>query len=131
MPWNSHLLSLYISYKCSNKKLLKYLLIISCVIISLTLITTLFHKALTSPGEFWYWSLLGLKRLTVTKSFNSLRISDKPPKSNNYYFHHICESNSPQSVIKLIKLASCNLMTTLLISRLIFISLSLFRCSEF
>ena len=49
---NSHLLSLYISYKSSNEKLLKYQLIMSCVIISLTLITNLFHKTLISQGEF-------------------------------------------------------------------------------
>ena len=35
------LMSLYVSYKSSNKKLLKYQLIVSCVIISLILITNL------------------------------------------------------------------------------------------
>ena len=34
-------MSLYVSYKSSNKKLLKYQLIVACVIISLILITNL------------------------------------------------------------------------------------------
>ena len=38
---NSHLLFLYLSYKNSNEKLLKYQLIVSCVIITLILITNL------------------------------------------------------------------------------------------
>ena len=39
--FNSHLLSLYVFYKSSNEKLLKYQLIVSCVIIALILITNL------------------------------------------------------------------------------------------
>ena len=54
---------LYVSYKSSSKKLLKYQLIVSCVIIFLILITNLFHRALISQAEFWYWSLLGLEGL--------------------------------------------------------------------
>ena len=54
---------LYVSYKSSSKKLLKYELIVSCVIIFLILITNLFHRALISQAEFWYWSLLGLEGL--------------------------------------------------------------------
>ena len=54
---------LYVSYKSSSKKLLKYQLIVSCVIIFLILITNLFYRALISQGEFWYWSLLGLEGL--------------------------------------------------------------------
>ena len=38
---NPHLPSLYVSYKSSNEKLLKYPLIVSCVIIALILITNL------------------------------------------------------------------------------------------
>ena len=38
---NFHLLSLHLSYKSSNEKLLKYQLIVSCVIMSLILITNL------------------------------------------------------------------------------------------
>ena len=38
---NSHLLSLYVSYKTSKEKLLKYQLIESCVIIALILISNL------------------------------------------------------------------------------------------
>ena len=54
---------LYVSYKSSSKKLLKYQLIVSCVIIFLILITNLFYRALISQAEFWYWSLLGLEGL--------------------------------------------------------------------
>ena len=49
----------YVSYKSSSEKL--YQLITSCVIMSLILTNNLFYKALISLGEFWYWSLLGLK----------------------------------------------------------------------
>ena len=48
----SGLVSQYLSYKSSSEKLLKYQLIISCVIMSLILITNLFYKALISQGEF-------------------------------------------------------------------------------
>ena len=44
---NSHLLSLYVSYKSSSEKLLKYQIIVSCVIMSLILITICFI-------EHWY-----------------------------------------------------------------------------
>ena len=46
-----------------SEKLLKYQLIVSCVIISLILITNLFCKALISLGEVWYWSHFGFKGL--------------------------------------------------------------------
>ena len=40
--------------KIVERKLLKYQLIVSCVILSLILITNLFYKALISQAEFWY-----------------------------------------------------------------------------
>ena len=55
---NSHLLLLFISYKSSGEKLIKYQADSSCVIMS-----TLFYKALTVQREIWCWSLLGLKGL--------------------------------------------------------------------
>ena len=61
---NSHLLPLFISYRRSGEKLIKYQANSSCVIMSLTLMTTLFYKAL---GKIWCWSLVGLKELTVQK----------------------------------------------------------------
>ena len=42
----------YVSYKSSSEKLLKYQLIVSCVIMPLILINNLFYKALISLGEF-------------------------------------------------------------------------------
>ena len=48
----SGLVSQYLSYKSSSEKLLKYQLIISCVIMSLILTTNSFYKALISLGEF-------------------------------------------------------------------------------
>ena len=50
---NSHVLPLYISYRSSGEKLLKYQLNSSCVIKSLILMTTLFYKALVLQGEIW------------------------------------------------------------------------------
>ena len=61
---NSHLLPLFISYRSSGEKLIKYQANSSCVIMSLILMTPLFYKALISRGETWCWSLLGLKGLT-------------------------------------------------------------------
>ena len=55
----------YVSYKSSSEKLLKYQIIVSCVIMSLILTNNLFYKALISLGEFRYWSLLGLKGLNA------------------------------------------------------------------
>ena len=47
-PWdqnlNSHLLSLFISYRSSGEKLIKYQANSSCVITSVILMTTLFYK---------------------------------------------------------------------------------------
>ena len=57
---NSHLLPLFISYRGSGKKLIKYQANSSCVIKSIILMTTLFYKALIVQGEIWWWSLLGL-----------------------------------------------------------------------
>ena len=55
--------ALFISYRSSGEKLIKYQENSSCVIMSVILTTTLFYKALTLQGEIWYWSLLGLKGL--------------------------------------------------------------------
>ena len=60
---NSHFLSLFISYRSSGKKLIKYQVNSSCVIMSVILMTTLFYKALILQGETLCWSLLGLKKL--------------------------------------------------------------------
>ena len=61
---NSQLLSLLISYRSSEEKLIKYQANSSCVIMSVILITTLFYKALKLQGEIWCWSLLALKGLS-------------------------------------------------------------------
>ena len=58
---NSRLLPLFISYRSSGEKLIRYQGNSSCVIMSVILITTLFYKALISQGEIWCWSLSGLK----------------------------------------------------------------------
>ena len=60
---NSHLLPLFISYRSSGEKLIKYQANSSCVIMFVILMTTLFYKALILQGENWCWSLLGLKGL--------------------------------------------------------------------
>ena len=52
------MLPLFISYRSSGEKLIKYQANSSCVIMSVILITTLFYKALISQGEIWCWSLL-------------------------------------------------------------------------
>ena len=63
---NSQLLPLFIFYRSSGEKLIKYQANSSCVIMSVILITTLFYKALILRGEIWCWSLLGLKGLSHT-----------------------------------------------------------------
>ena len=60
---NSHLLSLFIFYRSSGEKLIKYQANSSCVIMFVILMTTLFYKALILQGEIWCWSPLGLKGL--------------------------------------------------------------------
>ena len=45
----------------SGEKLIKYQANSSGVVMSLILMTTLFHKALILQGEIWCWSLWGLK----------------------------------------------------------------------
>ena len=60
---NSHLLPLFISYKSSGEKSIKYQADSSCVIMSVILMTTLFDRALILQGEIWCWSLLGLQGL--------------------------------------------------------------------
>ena len=60
---NSHLLPLFISYRSSEEKLIKYQAISSSVIMSVSLMTTLFNKVLILQGGIWCWSLLGLKGL--------------------------------------------------------------------
>ena len=59
----SHLFPLFISCRSSEEKLREYQANSSCVIMSISLITTLFYKALILQGEIWCWSLLGLKGL--------------------------------------------------------------------
>ena len=61
---NSHLLPLFISYRSCGEKLIKYQATSCCVIMSVILMTTLFHKASILRGEVWCWSLLGLKGLS-------------------------------------------------------------------
>ena len=55
----------FLSYRSSGEKLIKYQANSSCVIMSVILMTTLFYKALILPGEIWCWSLLGLKGLKM------------------------------------------------------------------
>ena len=47
----SHFLPLFISYRSSGEKLIKYQANSSCVIVSVILMTSLFYKALISQGE--------------------------------------------------------------------------------
>ena len=63
---NSHLLALFISYRSSGEKLMKYQGNSSCLIVSVILMTTVFYKAVILQQESWCWSFLGLKGLTVT-----------------------------------------------------------------
>ena len=56
----SYLLPLFIKYRRSGEKLIKYQTNSSCVIMFVILMTTLFYKALILQGEIWCWSLLGL-----------------------------------------------------------------------
>ena len=58
---------LFISYRGSGEKLIKFQANSSCVIISVILMTTLFYKALILQGEIWFWSLSGLKGLSIGK----------------------------------------------------------------
>ena len=51
------------SYRSSGEKLIKYQAHLSCVIMSVILMTTVFYKAVILQGEIWRWSLLGLKGL--------------------------------------------------------------------
>ena len=48
---NSPLLPLFIFYRSSGEKLIKYQATSSCVIMSVILMTTLFYKALILQGE--------------------------------------------------------------------------------
>ena len=48
---NSHLLPLFIFFRSSGEKLIKYLGNSSCVIMSIILMTTLFYKASYLQGE--------------------------------------------------------------------------------
>ena len=64
---NSHLLPLFISYRSSGEKMIKYQANSSFLILCVILITALFYKALILQGEIWCLSLLWLKRLTLTK----------------------------------------------------------------
>ena len=48
---NSHLLALFISYRSSEERLIKYQANSSCVIMFVILMTTLFYKALILKGE--------------------------------------------------------------------------------
>ena len=71
---NLHLLPLFISYRSSGEKLIKYQANSSCVIMSVILMTTLFYKALILQGEIWCWSLLGLKGLISAKAVEFSRV---------------------------------------------------------
>ena len=55
---------LFISYRSSGEKLIKYQANSYCVIMSVILMTTLFYKAFILHGEIWCWSLLRLKGLS-------------------------------------------------------------------
>ena len=59
------MLPLFISYRSSGEKLIRYQANSSCVIMSVILMTTLFYKTLILQGEIWCWSLLGLKGLSL------------------------------------------------------------------
>ena len=48
---NSHLLLLFISYRSSEEKVIKYQANSSCVIMSVIVMTTLFYKVLILKGE--------------------------------------------------------------------------------
>ena len=48
---NSHLLPLFIFYRSSGEKLIKYQANSSCVIMSVILMTTLFYKTVILQGE--------------------------------------------------------------------------------
>ena len=69
--FNSQLLPLFISYRSSGEKLIKYQSN-SSMIMSMILMTTLFYKALILQGEIWCWSLLGLKGLVSLYSGTSI-----------------------------------------------------------
>ena len=58
---NSHLLPLFVFYKSSVEKLIKYQADSSCLIMSVILMTTMSYMALILQGEIWCWSLLGLQ----------------------------------------------------------------------
>ena len=58
--------SLFINYRSSRKKLIKYQANTSFVIMSVILTTTLFYKALLLQGEIWCWSILGFKGLNIS-----------------------------------------------------------------
>ena len=74
---NSHLLPLFIFYRSSGEKLIKYQANSSCVIMSVILMTTLVYKALILQGEIWCWSLLGLKGLTRSTDMIQLTLTLK------------------------------------------------------
>ena len=61
---------LFISYRSSGEKLIKYQENSTYVIMSVILKTTLFYKALILHGENWCWSLLGLKGLMEVKLYS-------------------------------------------------------------
>ena len=71
---NSHLLPLFISYRTSGEKLIKYQANSSCVIMSVILMTTPFPKVLILQGEIWCWSLWGLKGLNMVLSLSWLSL---------------------------------------------------------
>ena len=80
---NSHLLPLFISYRSSGEKLIKYQANSSCVIMSVILMTILFDKSLILQGEIWCWSPLGLKGLIQSTPFNPLSSNILNPLSPN------------------------------------------------
>ena len=81
---NSHLLSLFISYRSSGEKLIKYQANSSCVIMSVILMITLFYKALILQGEIWCWSILGRKGLNYLKIFQHMTLSPQRHSRTEY-----------------------------------------------
>ena len=77
--------ALFISYKSCGEKLTKYQANSSCVIMSVILMTTLFYKTLILQGEFWCWSLLGLKGLTSTLTMPNERTKASSWTTENFY----------------------------------------------
>ena len=94
MPWSPlppklkfSFVTLFISYRSSGDKLIKYQANTSCVILPLILMTTLFYKALLLQGEIWCLSRLGFKRVKYSRNpILTLGIRQESPGSWDIYF---------------------------------------------